>query len=330
MSNICNDMPPVDPSILKKVGLKAIWRDGNVFGLTCIISSIVIQIILGVLISIITYGFNDLYGMLMSPYGLIVQQIIGSTAIFGIPFMIAGRISAGSIKGMFSFNRVGFPLVAAFVAVGLGFSVVDNSLVNIYAVLLEKLGVSVDYSSLTAPDGVLGAIVYLLTLAVLPAFLEEFAFRGIVMGCLRRHGNALAVIGSSLLFGLIHGNFIQIPFAFALGCFFAYADILCDSVWPSVIIHFINNLTAGITTLLTDRVGITAANIFACISSVVYTALGIIGFIWLCKKYRNPFSSLKNGPFNLGEALKKFVFSPGIILSVIVFGGEAVAISLLM
>jgi membrane protease YdiL (CAAX protease family) len=46
---------------------------------------------------------------------------------------------------------------------------------------------------------------------------EELLFRGIVLRTLRPWGKQAAILISALVFGLFHGNVVQIPFAFAVG-----------------------------------------------------------------------------------------------------------------
>ena len=49
------------------------------------------------------------------------------------------------------------------------------------------------------------------------------------------------VIYSSLFFALIHCSFSQMPYAFIAGVIFMLVDVAFDSVWPSIILHFVNN-----------------------------------------------------------------------------------------
>ena len=53
-----------------------------------------------------------------------------------------------------------------------------------------------------------------------------------------------AVLISAALFALAHGNIYQIPYAFIAGAVFAVIDIAFDTVLPSFVIHFVNNLAS--------------------------------------------------------------------------------------
>ena len=61
----------------------------------------------------------------------------------------------------------------------------------------------------------------LICIAVVPAVLEEFMFRGVFAGYYREKGILTAALLSGLVFGLFHLNFNQFGYAFALGVAFA-------------------------------------------------------------------------------------------------------------
>lgn len=86
-------------------------------------------------------------------------------------------------------------------------------------------------------------IVNLLMIAVLPAVIEELAYRGIVFYGLRQYGVAAAMIISGLLFGLNHMNINQFAYAFILGMYFCIIDEATDSIIASMLMHFTFNFS---------------------------------------------------------------------------------------
>jgi len=79
-------------------------------------------------------------------------------------------------------------------------------------------------------------------LAVLGPFCEEFVFRGIVFKGYRSSGNIFgAVIWSAVLFGFMHMNFNQAPYAIALGIMLALLAEATGSFWPPFIMHLVFN-----------------------------------------------------------------------------------------
>ena len=77
--------------------------------------------------------------------------------------------------------------------------------------------------------------------ALCPAVFEELLFRYIPMKLLAPYSKRWCVIFSSLFFALIHANLFQMPYAFIAGIIFMTINLALDSVWPSIILHFLNN-----------------------------------------------------------------------------------------
>ncbi|MFN0207057.1 MAG: lysostaphin resistance A-like protein [Planctomycetota bacterium] len=83
---------------------------------------------------------------------------------------------------------------------------------------------------------------------------EELIFRGWILGALAcRRSSATAIAVSSLLFGLVHIRniyWIETPQLFqmmgysglVLGPLFGYITLRTRSVWPAVMLHYLNNL----------------------------------------------------------------------------------------
>ena len=79
-------------------------------------------------------------------------------------------------------------------------------------------------------------------LALLPAICEELAFRGFILSGLRRMKNTtLAILVSSLFFGIAHQVLQQSLTAFALGMVIGWLAIRTESLLPCMIFHVIHN-----------------------------------------------------------------------------------------
>lgn len=90
----------------------------------------------------------------------------------------------------------------------------------------------------------------LITMAILPAFLEELSLRGVFLSGYRRLGTWKAIFCTALLFGLLHMNPQQFPYAFFAGLFFCFLVEKTGSIWASIIPHFIINATNVISMYL--------------------------------------------------------------------------------
>lgn len=70
---------------------------------------------------------------------------------------------------------------------------------------------------------------------------EELVFRGFVLRRLLGGGKGFAIVLSAVLFGAMHGNFLQGAFAVGAGLVFGYVAVEYSIGW-SILIHVLNNL----------------------------------------------------------------------------------------
>ena len=86
----------------------------------------------------------------------------------------------------------------------------------------------------------------IISITIMAPLVEELLFRGAIQDYMLRKGmkplNAILI--ASAIFGIVHMNPIQIPFAFAIGLIFGWLYYRTGSVVPGIIGHFINNSIA--------------------------------------------------------------------------------------
>lgn len=83
----------------------------------------------------------------------------------------------------------------------------------------------------------------LLYSVLIAPFCEELLYRGFVLQYLRSYGKTFAIVFAAMLFGLMHGNVIQLPKAILCGILFGYLAAEY-SLFVSIAIHILTNLTA--------------------------------------------------------------------------------------
>ena len=88
----------------------------------------------------------------------------------------------------------------------------------------------------------------IISIAIMAPLVEELLFRGAIQGYILRKGMKPlhAILIASAIFGIVHMNPIQIPFAFAIGLIFGWLYYRTGSVIPGIVGHFINNSIACI------------------------------------------------------------------------------------
>lgn len=114
----------------------------------------------------------------------------------------------------------------------------------------------VDFSPLydTQPlDTPVKVLMSFISIAIVPAVCEEFLYRGCVLSNLLPYGKTTAIIGSALLFALMHGNFAQFFYTFVAGLVLGAVYVETGSIWISTFIHLFNNFYSVIQQVLYEQ-----------------------------------------------------------------------------
>ncbi len=184
--------------------------------------------------------------------GLVALSLLSILILSFAKEVIPGKgfDSTGSylILGLFSFGVMWWlrtPTMAYFAVPKLRWSLLLAFvfMVNFIVVQIRNE----DFSGIESSKWVRG-VIFLIAVAVA----EEIFSRGIVFGVLQRHGLTVAVIGSSLMFGLMHinsyiGNFDAWPAywhvvsAASFGVFACALMLVTGSIWMPIVLHTFAN-----------------------------------------------------------------------------------------
>ncbi len=77
--------------------------------------------------------------------------------------------------------------------------------------------------------------------------MEELTFRYGIHNTLAKHNLLVAYIVSSVMFGIMHGNPIQIVYAALFGWLLAYVYTKTNNIWYPIIMHAVNNTCSLLT-----------------------------------------------------------------------------------
>lgn len=205
--------------------------------------------------------------------------------------------------------------VLAIVA-GLMVCFVGDIATSFFSGIVSAFGVDFSSPDVELPGDTLGKILLVIESAVVPALVEEFALRGVILAPLRKYGDWFAIVITSIIFALMHGNMIQIPFAFIAGLAFGYFRITTGTLWTPVIIHSLNNLSSVIFSLYyTNHEDAGYLQFF-----VINSAVIVAGTFALILFLKNKGVKLKKDPTATGRSLKMaaYMCSPTVILGITV------------
>lgn len=126
------------------------------------------------------------------------------------------------------------PLVAFGCIFGLGFL---NTYFNNWII---DLGYKA--STISPPIANVGQLfLSLLVVAVLPAVIEEWVFRGAILQGLKGTGTVVCSLLGAFAFSLFHHNPLQTIYQFLMGGIYTYLTLKSGSIFVSMVAHFINN-----------------------------------------------------------------------------------------
>ncbi len=189
----------------------------------------------------------------MTALGMAVSQIAGleGDAIYA---GVTVSLLISVIIGLIIMKKNGFTLA------GFGFSGNEKGTTNkivwyIPLVVIEILPFAF-YGFDSSVTGVQLVILACFTIAV--GFNEEIYFRGLILKFLEQKGSKIAIIGSSVIFGVLHlinalndkntlYLILQMLFAFLVGLVLAEIVTITKSLWVPIIWHVSHDFISGVT-----------------------------------------------------------------------------------
>ena len=142
------------------------------------------------------------------------------------------------------FEKVGFSGGLLCVLGGLAVTLLGNYPATFVSNFFGSFGYESTSSYVGGGESLQVVLLDIAITAVLVPFMEEFAFRGVVLSALRKYGIGFSIVASALIFGMAHMDFSTVVFAFVAGLVFGFLYAKTNNLWLPVIIHSLNNLIA--------------------------------------------------------------------------------------
>ena len=136
--------------------------------------------------------------------------------------------------------------------------------------------------------------------AVVPAVVEEFVFRGVILGAYSKVDVRAGIMISSLFFALLHFSFGSVMYGFFFGLLFAVVRITTDNLIYTMIMHCLFNLINVLLSYiqLGEVSGVVVVITFI-IAIVLFIALVILFFKKNTIDIRESYSEGKYKPWKL-------------------------------
>ena len=209
----------------------------------------------------------QLYGILAS----ILPTVCGAAAAI----LVARKLSGFQVKEILIPPHLRPGIILLGFGLCMGLNLAASYLTGLLTQWLNQGGVSAtppDFSYSSERPLLSGFLIFYACL--IAPILEEIIFRGYILRLLQRFGNGFAILLSAILFGIYHFDLTQLLPAFAMGCLFGYLAISCDSIFPVIVIHTLNNIVAVCSSSLSSPI-VLVIDIALCVFSFLSLVIAI-------------------------------------------------------
>lgn len=244
---------------------------------------------------------------------------------FGVVGLIFAKATKTNLNDIFPSENLSFKKLAGVVAIGFTVCISANYIAQLFSIDLSIFGLETMYMDMeTGSTSLIEHITYIVAVSVVPAVTEEFVYRGLIMGRLRKFGDGFALFTSAFLFGMMHGNLTQAPFAFVVGLATGWAVIYTNSIFPAMIIHGLNNFMSVIADIAYENLELAGLDTFYVdfIYMAIYGLTLVFAFIAVYKfsKSDKNFCRLQKyeGQLTFSERIKTFFTSFTVIIFLVI------------
>ena len=147
------------------------------------------------------------------------------------------------------------------------------------------------------PTNLASILIMVFLLVVIAPIFEEIWTRGIMYDALKPYGYGVAIVFSSILFGLMHGSMHMLLYTTAVGFALGYVRYATDSLFVVTILHMLFNLVAAGLLFFTSLAEITygqnrlvntllSVYIFAVLILILVGVIAFLTRIPTIRKYR--------------------------------------------
>ncbi|MFI3213155.1 MAG: type II CAAX endopeptidase family protein [Eubacteriales bacterium] len=228
------------------------------------------QVVVGVGVSVLQMikgGVGDSVSFLE----LQSENILAVTLIQGLGMLIACAVVFRDFKEEVSSVIEKSISVKRWIFLSI-FGISSAMVCNIIFSLTGLTGSSVNYEEVAQAQFALPLWLGLLLYGVIAPFAEEWIFRGIVFNRMKTYfGITSAVIGSAIIFGVFHGNYVQAIYGALIGMLLAWSYQRYHSFIVPLVLHGVINATVYTVSTIPELNEV----IFQLNSCVVFLLVGV-------------------------------------------------------
>ncbi len=192
--------------------------------------------------------------------GSILQVKFGLAGVFGtqmillfVPLAIV-LYTKKDIRQTYGFQKTGIRSYLGAFLTGIGFFCINMLIAAGLASLFPDSTENVNVAFASFEKSGFAAL--FLVIAIAPAICEEMLFRGMIFHSMKAHYRAsTAIVVVAVLFGIYHMSLVKLIPTGLLGFVFCYVVYRTGSIFPGMLMHFINNAVSVLLTYYPERIG---------------------------------------------------------------------------
>lgn len=263
------------------------------------------------------FSANQAMNFVSDPAVMQILNIVLSTLMFTVVFILVYKINHRRISDLVPLGAPKKGNRLAYYLLGLSFCAFANVITSYASQFFSSIGIDYNVDFGEDPKGFFGFLLTLASTVLIPGLVEEFACRGLILGLLRPFGEGFAVLTSAILFGLMHGNFEQMPFAFVLGLALGFIVVKTGSLWIAVAIHASNNLVSVVFGYLSSSVSQLVLNLTYTVYLIAALIIGLVALSALSGSEAFRFEKSKTES-SMKQKTKYFFSAPAVIVFIVV------------
>ncbi len=222
----------------------------------CALSAVVFSILSSIVISVIEVALLLILGkdvaweIFESNYFMWAMQIIGP---YLIAFPVLLLMTKNLPRARYKKTKMSSGEFITVFLISTGVMVLGSFISNIISGVIEAV-FEIPVTNVPA-ELILGTPLWIIlaVVVIIGPIVEELIFRKVFIDRMSLYGDRLAIITSSIMFGLFHGNISQLVYATALGCILGYVYTKTRSVKYSAALHMLINFFGTVPAfLITD------------------------------------------------------------------------------
>lgn len=164
---------------------------------------------------------------------------------FIVLMLVARAVFKVKLKSIFRFGREHTKTIAVCLPAVMLVNLAVSFIIGMVSFYFSQNGIYIPEADFSYSDASATAFFFQILYGVIVApIVEEALYRGVVIHFLRPYGKRMAIIISSLVFGLMHGNLAQAVNGFCFALVMGTIAVYCNSIIPTIGIHMLNNALA--------------------------------------------------------------------------------------